>query len=101
MLDNENNFAIEVMPKIEGFWCNFLVHVIYSAILLAPFLVGGFFWWYLYSFWIGFLFLLFTVLISIIIISKMRINSIPFDQREMDYTTLSIIKWYVGKNKCI
>jgi len=31
----------------------------------------------------------------------MRINSIPFEQREMNYSTLAVVKWYVGKNKCI
>lgn len=101
MIEPEHNFAIEVMPKIEGFWCNFLVYFIYLSILITPFLAGGFFWWYFHSFWIGFLFLLFLVLISGIITSKMRISAIPFEQREMDYTTLAVIKWYVGKNLCI
>jgi hypothetical protein len=101
MLETEHNFAIEVVPKIEGFWCNFLVYLIYIVILMTPFFIGSFFGWYLHSFWIGFLFLLFGILTRSVIISKMRINSIPFEQREMDYTTLAVVKWYVGKNKCI
>lgn len=101
MEHDETLFQIEVMPKIEGFGCNFLVWIVYLSIVLTPFVLGAFFWWYLHSAWVGFLFLLFTMLISGIVVSKMRINSIPFSQREMNYTTLAVVKWYIGKNKCI
>ncbi len=101
MEHDETLFQIEVMPKIEGFGCKFLVYVTYLSIVLAPFCMGAFFWWYLHSVWIGFLFLLFTMLASGVVISKMRINSIPFVQREMTYSTLAVVKWYIGKNKCI
>jgi len=101
MEHDETQFIIEVMPKIEGFWCNFFVWIVYIAIVLAPFIVGAFFWWYLHSAWIGFLFLLFAMLVRGVLTSKMRINSIPFAQREMNYSTLAVVKWYIGKNKCI
>jgi hypothetical protein len=101
MEQEDTLFQIEVMPAIKGFWCKFLVYLIYTAITLTPFLLGIFFWWYLHSIWLGFLFFLFALLISVVLISKMRINSIPFAQREMDYTTIAVIRWYVGKNLCI
>lgn len=101
MQEEEVLFQIEVMPKISGLGCKFLVYITYLAIVLTPFFVGFFFWWYLHSAWIGFLFLLFTILASGVVISKMRINSIPFNQREMSYSTLAVVKWYIGKNKCI
>ena len=101
MEHDEKLFQIEVMPKIEGFWCSVAVFAIYLGILIAPFLVGLFFWWYLHSAWIGFLFFLFSVLASGIVTSKLRVSSIPFAQREMDYTTISVVRWYVGKNICI
>jgi len=101
MEHDEKLFQIEVMPKTEGFWCNFAVYAIYLAIIFAPFLVGLFFWWYLHSAWIGFLFFLFSVLASGVVTSKLRVNSIPFAQREMDYTTMAVVRWYVGKNICI
>lgn len=101
MEHDEILFQIEVMPKIKSFGCKFLVYFIYVVITMSPFLVGIFFWWYLHSIWIGFLLFLFTILISIVVTSKMRINSIPFSQREMDYSTISVIKWYVGKNICL
>ncbi|WP_024954581.1 hypothetical protein [Sulfurospirillum arcachonense] len=101
MLEEEKPFQIEVMPKVKGLWCNFLVYILYLGLTLTPFGVGVFFWWYLHSIWIGFLFFLFALIISIVIISKMRINSIPFSQREMNYSTMAVVKWYVGKNICI
>ncbi len=101
MEHDETLFQIEVMPKIEGFWCNLALYAIYLAIILTPFLVGVFFWWYLHSAWIGFLFFLFAVLASGIVTSKLRVSSIPFSQREMDYSTISVVRWYVGKNICI
>jgi len=101
MEHDETLFQIEVMPKTEGFWCNFAVYSIYLTIIFAPFLIGLFFWWYLHSAWIGFLFFLFFVLASGIVVSKLRINAIPFAQREMNYSTIAIAKWYVGKNICI
>jgi len=101
MEHDEKLFQIEVMPKIKGFWCNLALYVIYITIILAPFLVGLFFWWYLHSAWIGFLFFLFSVLASGIVTSKLRVSSIPFTQREMDYTTIAVVRWYVGKNICI
>jgi len=101
MEHDETLFQIEVMPKIEGFGCKFLLWSVYLSIVLAPFGVGAFFWWYLHSIWIGFLFLLFMILISGIVISKMRIESIPASQREMNYSTFAVVRWYIGKNKCI
>ena len=101
MEHDETLFQIEVMPKIEGFGCKALVYMVYLAITLTPFGIGAFFWWYLHSVWIGFLFLLFGILASGVVVSKMRINSIPFSQREMNYSTLAVVKWYIGKNKCI
>lgn len=101
MEQEETLFQIEVMPPIKGPWCRFFVYLIYITITTTPFLVGIFFWWYLYSIWIGFLFFLFALIISIVVISKMRINSIPFSQREMSYSTIAVVKWYVGKNICI
>lgn len=42
-------------------------------------------------------FFLFLTLVSGIVSSKMRIASIPPVQREMNYSTLAIVKWYVAK----
>jgi hypothetical protein len=100
MQEEEHLFKIEVMPKVKGFWCKLLVYLIYLGMSLGPIVLGGFCWWYFHSLWIGFLSILFFMLISGIITSKMRINSIPFEQREMNYSTIAIVKWFVGKNIC-
>lgn len=99
--EHDTLFQIEVMPKIEGTYCKFLVYLIYLSITLAPFILGVWFGWYMHSFWLGFLAVLFFILISGIVVSKLRVNSIPFEQREMNYSTLSVVKWFVGKNLCI
>ncbi len=101
MEHDEKLFQIEVMPRIVGFWCNLAVYGIYITINIGPILIGLFSWWYLHNWWIGFSLFLFSVLASVIVISKMRINSIPFSQREMDYSTIAVIKWYIGKNICV
>jgi len=92
MEHDEKLFQIEVMPKIEGFGCILVTYLIYLTIIVTPFLVGIFFLWYLHSVWIGFLFFLFSVLASGIVTSKLRVSSIPFTQREMDYTTIALVR---------
>ncbi|MBP1681365.1 MAG: hypothetical protein H6Q35_1704 [Proteobacteria bacterium] len=91
---------IELIPKIRGFWCKVVLYSLYSVLTFTPFLVGG---WvgYVYNLWIGIAFFLFLTLVSGVISSKMRIASIPFEQREMSYSTMAIVKWYVAKNICL
>ncbi len=100
MEHDEPLFQIEVIPKIEGFWCHATVYAIYLSIVLIPFLMGVVLWWYLDSIWIGFLFFLFSFFASGVFVSKLRASSIPLAQQEMDYSTIVIVKWYVGKNIC-
>ena len=99
-LEEETPLPIEVMPAIREARCKLVVYIIYLAITTMPVLIGVFFWWYLHSIWIGFLMFLFFVLASGIVVSKMRVNSIPFNQRELNYSTIAVVKWYVGKNIC-
>lgn len=100
MQESEPLLKIEVMPKIKGFWCQLCVYLIYLALALGPIMLGVLFWWYFYSLWFGFLATLFFMLVGGIVTSKMRINSIPFEQREMSYSTMAVVKWFVGKNIC-
>lgn len=91
---------IELIPKIRGFWCKVVLYSLYNALTFTPLFVGG---WvgYVYNLWIGIAFFLFLTLVSGVISSKMRIASIPFEQREMSYSTMAIVKWYVAKNICL
>ncbi|AFL67446.1 hypothetical protein [Sulfurospirillum barnesii] len=91
---------IELVPKIHGFWCKVLQVTLYGLLTLTPFGVGA---WvgYAYNLWIGIAFFLFFTLVSGVVSSKMRIASIPFEQQEMNYSTMAIVKWYVAKNICL
>ena len=91
---------IEVVPKIEGFWCKVLMMSLYLLLNFAPLVVGV---WigYMYNLWVGIAFFLFLTLVSGVVSSKMRVNSIPYAQREMNYSTMAIVKWYIAKNHCL
>jgi len=73
---------------------------LYGILTFAPLVVGV---WigYVYDLWIGIAFFLFLTLVSGVICSKMRICSIPYEQREMSYSTMAIVKWYLAKNICL
>lgn len=91
---------IEVIPKIRGFWCRVAMFSLYGALTYTPIIVGS---WlgYIYHIVIGIAFFLFLTLVSGVISSKMRVCSIPFEQREMSYSTMAIVKWYLARNICL
>jgi hypothetical protein len=91
---------IEIIPKIKGFWCRVAMFSLYSLLTFTPIIVG--IWLgYDYNIVIGIAFFLFLTLVSGIVSSKMRVCSIPFEQREMSYSTMAIVKWYLAKNICL
>lgn len=91
---------IEIVPKIKGFGCKLLMVVLYILLTFTP--VGVGLWvGYAYNVWVGIAFFLFLTLVSGVVSSKMRVNSIPYAQREMNYSTMAIVKWYIAKNSCI
>ena len=91
---------IEVTPNPKGLWCKGVMYFLYTLLTFAPLFIAMVIV-YFYNIWIGIAFFLFLTLISGIVSSKMRIASIPFAQREMDYSTIAIVKWFVAKNWCI
>ena len=92
--------VIEIVPKIEGVRCKMMLFAIYCALTFGPFGVGV---WvgYRYDVWVGVAFFLFLTLISGVVSSKMRFSAIPPAQREMNYSTMAIIKWYLAKFICL
>ena len=90
---------IEVVPSIKGFKCRVLMYLLYGALSFMPLFLGV---WigYVYNIWIGIAFFLFLTLVSGVISSKMRMSSIPLAQREMDYSTMAIMKWYLSRSMC-
>jgi len=99
-MEEEVLFQIEVVPQIEGFTCKALMYALYSLITFAP-LLASLGIWYFYNIWSGIAFFLFLTLISGVVISKMRVSSIPFSQREMSYSNMAVVRWYIGKNICL
>jgi len=91
---------IEVLPKLKGFWCRIALYSLYGLLTFAPFVLGV---WigYDYDIWVGFAFFLFLTLVSGVVLAKMRVASIPCEQREMNYSSLAIIQWYLAKNICL
>lgn len=90
---------IEVVPAIKGFKCRALMYFLYGALSFMPLFLGV---WigYVYNIWIGIAFFLFLTLVSGVVSSKMRMSSIPLEQREMDYSTMAIVKWYLSRSVC-
>lgn len=91
---------IEVAPILKGFTCKAYWYAIYALVTFMP-LVIGIFIWYFYNIWIAIAFFLFLTLASGVVVSKLRINSIPFEQRELNYSTFVVIRWFVGRNLCL
>jgi len=91
---------IEVVPKLKGFWCKALMWGVYALLTFGPVVVGA---WigYAHNLWVGIAFFLFLTLVGGVVSSKMRVNSIPYAQREMNYSTMAIVKWYLAKNSCL
>ncbi len=92
--------TIELVPKIKGFWCKLAMYALYTALSIVPMILGLYIG-YMYDIWLGVIAFLFLTLVSGVVSSKMRICSIPPAQREMSYTTMAIVKWYLAKNICL
>jgi len=90
---------IEPTPVIKGKKCKILLFGLYIFITYAPFLAGLLIW-YMYDFLFGFAFYLFFTLLMGVVISKLRLASIPPIQREMSYNNKAVARWYLGKNIC-
>lgn len=90
---------IEIIPSTKGFWCKALLYAFYGLLTFAP-LCAGILIGFMYDVWMGILLFLFLTLVSGVVSSKMRVHSIPYVQREMSYSTMAIIKWYIAKNIC-
>lgn len=90
---------IEIIPMIKGFWCKLLLYTFYALLTFSP-LCMGIWIGFAYDIWMGIFFFLFLTLVSGVVSSKMRVHSIPYAQREMSYSTMAIVKWYIAKNIC-
>jgi len=90
---------IEPVPIIKGTRCKILLFLLYIFISFSPAL-AGLILWYMYDFFIAIAFFLFFTLCIGIVISKLRLFSLPVAQREMNYSNLQVAKWFLDKNVC-
>ena len=90
---------IEQPPKIEGLGCKVMVYGLFFLLAVAPVVAAGCVW-YAYNFWIAVAVGLFLYLMSGFVSSKLRLMSLPPDQREKTLSSFEIARWYIGKNHC-
>ncbi len=76
-----------------------MLFCLHGFITFAP-LVAALIIWYYYGFLVGLAFFLFFTLGMGIIISKLRLASIPPAQREMSYNNMAVARWFLGENIC-
>jgi len=96
---NQDQPIIETEPKIEGIRCKAMVYGLFFAVTVLPYLLFFYIWWeydWLIAVGIG----LFLYLLSAVVMSKLRLLSLPKDQLERSLGSLEIAKWYIGKNHC-
>ncbi len=91
--------AIENTPIMIGARCKILAYSLFFALAILPIMIA--LWvWFEYDWVIAIGALLFSYVVSTIVGSKLRLESLPIDQRERSFNSLEIAKWYVAKNFC-
>lgn len=91
--------AIENTPIMIGTRCKLLAYSIFFGLAILPIMIALFVW-LKYDWMIAIGVLLFSFMVSTIVGSKLRLGSLPYDQRERSFSYLEIAKWYVSKNFC-
>ncbi len=90
--------AVELLPPL-GKKCLLLVRILHGLFLLVPVLLGvwiasEFGWLYGLLAWLAALFA------GVIVLSKLKLAYIPFDQHELPHSTSAILKWVVFRRFC-
>jgi hypothetical protein len=101
-MDLQNGYeekpTVELLPPLSG-RCMLLVRALHGLFLLVPVLVG--LWAWLEFGWLyGLLIWLSAVFAATIVLSKLKLAYIPFDQHELSHSTAAILKWVVFKRFC-
>ncbi len=95
----EEKLPIENVPKMKDGKCKFLAFGIFFGLVVLP-LLTTLYIWYEYDWIIAIGGGLFLYLVSAIVSSKLRIASVPPDQRERNLSSMDIAKWYVDTHLC-
>ncbi len=95
----EDRDPIENIPKMKNNRCKFLAFAVFFGLVILPLLITLYIW-YEYDWIIAIGGGLFLYLISAIVSSKLRVASVPPDQRERNLSSMDIAKWYVHTHFC-
>ncbi len=105
MQSNRDNEIIQGQPPIEntpimiGARCKVLAFSLFFVLAILPIMIA--LWvWLEYDWVMAIGALLFAYVVSTIAGSKLRLESLPADQRERSFSSLEISKWYVSKHFC-
>ncbi|WP_201353249.1 hypothetical protein [Hydrogenimonas urashimensis] len=94
----EEKPTIDLLPPLKP-KCLMLVRLLHVLFLFVPILLGIWFadlfgWFYGLLLWIA------AVFAAMIILSKLKLAYIPFNQHELSHSTAAILKWYVYREFC-
>lgn len=95
---NEENEP-KMTPVIDGFKCKAMVYAVFFGLSILPIVAGLYVW--LFHDWliaIGVVMLLYIA--SSIVISKIRLSSLPPQLREHSLSSYEMAKWYVHQHHC-
>ena len=94
----EEKPVIDLLPQLPK-RCILLVHALHALFIFVPVLLG---WWAWSEFgWLyGLLVWLAALFAGMIVISKLKLAYIPFDQHELSHSTTAILKWVVYRKFC-
>ena len=98
--EKKSDFVIESTPKIEKRECKIKLFLFYFLITVLPFLLVLYIW-YEYDWMIAFGSGIFLYFIHVIILSKIRLLSLPKDQMERSFSSLDVLKWYIHRYHCM
>ncbi|BDY11799.1 hypothetical protein [Hydrogenimonas cancrithermarum] len=98
MNEQEEKPIVELLPPLNK-KCQMIVVLLRAAFTLVPIFLG--IWAWLEFGWLyGLLVWLAAVFAGMIILSKLKIAYIPFNQHELSHSATAILKWYVTKRIC-
>ncbi len=95
----EEKLPIENTPKMPTLKCKMIAWLIFFGLVFLPLLIA-FYIWFEYDWLIAVGIGLFFYLASAIVASKLRLSSVPVDQRERNFSSLEIAKWYTKYHFC-
>lgn len=91
--------TIENTPIMIGMRCKLLAYGVFFGLAILPIMISLFVL-IEYDWIIAVGSLLFSFMVTTVVGSKLRLESLPLDQRERSFNSLEIARWYVSKNFC-